>query len=116
MTMYEHKKQPLAPTPVFISRLLKNLGLALIIMAICLGIGTAGYYYTCDNIKLLDAFHNSCMILSGMGPVIMDLCDRGKWFSSFYALFSGIAFITNISFIIAPVAHRFFHKLHIEEN
>jgi hypothetical protein len=29
-------------------------------------------------------------------------------------LFSGVVFITNIGFILAPVIHRFFHKLHVE--
>jgi hypothetical protein len=49
-----------------------------------------------------------------MGPVLSNLCDTGIWFSSFYALFSGVVFITNIGFILAPVIHRFFHKLHLE--
>lgn len=40
----------------------------------------------------------------------------GKWFSSFYALFSGVAFITNIGLLLTPVVHRFFHKLHVEEK
>jgi len=53
--------------------------------------------------------------LSGMGPVVTIENTAGKWFSSFYAIFSGVAFITNISFLLAPVAHRFFHKLHLEE-
>jgi hypothetical protein len=64
----------------------------------------------------IDAFHNASMILSGMGPVIYIKTDQGKWFSSFYALFSGIVFITNIGFILAPAVHRLFHVLHIEEE
>jgi hypothetical protein len=40
---------------------------------------------------------------------------EGKLFSSAYAIFSGIAFITNISFLLAPAVHRFFHKLHVEQ-
>ena len=55
------------------------------------------------------------MILSGMGPVVEIKTNAGKYFSSFYALFSGVAFITNIGILSAPIAHRFFHKLHLEE-
>jgi len=55
------------------------------------------------------------MILSGMGPVVEIKTDCGKWFSSFYALFSGVAFITNIGLLITPFVHRFFHKLHVGE-
>jgi hypothetical protein len=56
------------------------------------------------------------MILSGMGPVVEIKTDAGKYFSSFYALFSGVAFITNIGMLLAPMAHRLFHKLHLDEN
>jgi hypothetical protein len=58
------------------------------------------------------------MILSGMGPIIdanIHLTNAAKVFASMYALFSGVAFISTIGLIIAPVAHRFFHKLHLEE-
>jgi ABC-type polysaccharide/polyol phosphate export permease len=51
-----------------------------------------------------------------MGPVIEIKTTSGKWFSSLYALFSGVAFITNIGVLIAPIAHRFFHKLHLEDR
>jgi hypothetical protein len=54
------------------------------------------------------------MILSGMGPVAEIKSVGGKLFSSFYALFSGVAFITNIGILLAPAAHRIFHKLHAE--
>jgi hypothetical protein len=64
----------------------------------------------------IDALHNASMILSGMGPVVEIKTVSGKLFSSFYALFSGIAFITNIGIILAPAAHRLFHRLHMEEE
>jgi hypothetical protein len=78
-----------------------------------LAIGVVGYHYTAD-VPWIDALHNAAMILSGMGPVINITTTSGKLFSSAYALFSGIAFITNIGFILAPAVHRFFHSLHID--
>jgi hypothetical protein len=119
--MYEHKRQPLASRSVYYKRLGKNLLIAFIVIAICLAIGTTGYYATrketaTQHITWLDAFHNASMILSGMGPVITDYTTAGKWFSSFYALFSGIMFITNIGLILAPALHRFFHRLHLEDG
>jgi hypothetical protein len=81
----------------------------------CLIIGVLGYHYTA-NIPWLDAIHNSSMILSGMGPVVEIKTTTGKWFSSFYALFSGVVFITNIGIILAPAMHRMFHRLHIEDK
>jgi len=113
--MYEHRKQKLAPLTTFYQRVLKNILLAVAVMVICLIIGIFGYHYTA-NIPWLDAVHNASMILSGMGPVVEIKTVAGKWFSSFYALFSGVVFITNIGIILAPALHRMFHRLHIEDR
>jgi hypothetical protein len=112
--MYEHKKQKMAPLNTFYKRILNNLVIAILIMIICLLIGIAGYPYTAE-ISWLDSLHNASMILSGMGPVVEIKTVSGKWFSSFYALFSGVVFITNIGVILAPALHRIFHRLHLEE-
>ncbi len=113
--MYEHRKQPLAPKRTFYQRIVKNILIALAIMAVCLVIGVIGYHYTAD-IPWLDAVHNASMILSGMGPVVEITTVSGKWFSSAYALFSGVVFITNVGVILAPAIHRIFHRLHLEDK
>ena len=113
--MYETTSQPLAPKRVFYSRLRKNFFYMCMFISICLGMGIAGYHYLAD-IPWLDSLHNSSMILSGMGPVVAINTVAGKLFSSFYAIFSGVAFITSISFLLAPAVHRFFHRLHLEES
>jgi hypothetical protein len=78
-------------------------------------VGILGYHFT-DGIAWIDSLHNASMILSGMGPVVEIKSVGGKLFSSFYALFSGVAFITNIGIILAPMAHRLYHRLHVEEE
>ena len=113
--MYEHKKQKLAPMSTFYQRVFKNILLAFLILGICLMIGVAGYHFTADA-SWLDSVHNASMILSGMGPVIEINTVSGKVFSSFYALFSGIVFITNIGVILAPALHRMYHRLHLENE
>ena len=113
--MYEHRKQKLAPMSTFYQRVLKNLLIAFSIMGVCLLIGIFGYHYTAQ-IAWLDSLHNASMILSGMGPVVEINTVEGKWFSSFYALFSGVVFITNIGVILAPVLHRLYHRLHLEDQ
>lgn len=113
--MYENKHEKLAPLTVFYKRILWNLMVAAILLFICLSIGVLGYHYT-DNITWIDSLHNASMILSGMGPVVEIKSIGGKFFSSFYALFSGVAFITNIGIILTPMAHRLYHRLHIDEE
>lgn len=111
---YENKSEPVATKKVFYNRLYKNTIVATVILSLCLAIGVVGYHYT-GPMNWIDALHNASMILSGMGPVAEIKTVIGKIFSSFYALFSGVAFITNIGVLIAPIVHRFFHLLHTEE-
>jgi hypothetical protein len=115
ITMYEHKRQPLASKKTFYMRIAWTIFLAGIILFICLAIGILGYHYIAD-IPWLDSLHNASMILSGMGPVVTITTNAGKWFSSLYALFSGVVFITNIGLILAPAVHRIMHRLHIEQG
>lgn len=113
--MFETKHQPLASAKVFFGRLFKMASIAFLLTMICLLIGILGYHYIA-HIVWIDALHNASMILSGMGPVVNIDNVSGKLFSSAYALFSGVAFITNISIFLAPVVHRFLHKIHVEKH
>lgn len=116
--MYEHKKQPLASRKKYFQRIWSNILFSILILSVCLFIGMAGYKLTIPEFDWYDSLLNASMILSGMGPIIdanIHLTNSAKVFASIYALFSGVAFISTIGLIIAPVAHRFFHKLHLEE-
>jgi hypothetical protein len=111
---YEHKSEPLATSSVYLKRILTNLAWTSCILFVSLMIGVIGYRYFAP-MSWIDALHNASMILSGMGPVVTIQTNIGKLFSSFYALFSGVVFITNIGILIAPIAHRFFHTLNLED-
>jgi hypothetical protein len=56
------------------------------------------------------------MILGGMGPVNELSTASGKLFASFYALYSGVAFLAIAAVLIAPFAHRLLHRLHLEDT
>ena len=111
--MYEHKRQPLLPKPIFIRRVLKNSATGSALIAGSLGIGVLGYHFLV-NLSWLDALLNASMILTGMGPIDPIKTVVGKLFASAYALFSGIMFLSVAGLLLAPVAHRFFHKFHLE--
>jgi hypothetical protein len=115
---YEKKSEPLAPAHIYYKRIARNFLWVAIILVIMLVIGTVGYHCATDPFTpWLDAFHNASMILSGMGPVIVDhFTQGGKIFSSLYALFSGIVFVGAIGYALAPGIHRIFHKLHVQEK
>jgi hypothetical protein len=56
------------------------------------------------------------MILTGMGPVAEMTTPPAKIFSSFYALYSGVAFLSITAVFFAPIIHRLLHILHIEQD
>lgn len=97
------------------NRLVKMAFIAFSATVVCLLIGILGYHYIA-RLVWIDAIHNASMILSGMGPVASIDNVSSKLFSSAYALFSGVAFITNIGIFLSPVIHRFLHKIHIEKK
>jgi len=113
--MFEHKRNKLLPFSLFIRRVITYFIYSLILISIALLIGTSGYYYFAD-LLWIDAFYNASMILTGMGPAAEMTSDSAKLFSSFYALFSGIAFLSTIAIFFAPIAHRILHTFHIENN
>ncbi len=117
--MYENKKQKLATKKVFRVRILKNVLIAFIVMIVSLFLGIIGYKITVPEFDWYDSLLNASMILSGMGPLIdanIILTKSAKVFASFYALFSGITFLSTFGIIVAPALHRFFHKLHMDEE
>jgi hypothetical protein len=113
--MFEHHTDPLLPRHLFILRILGYLTLATALVVAALGIGVIGYH-SLGGLSWIDALVNASMILGGMGPVDPIKTDAGKYFASFYALFSGLLFIGAASIVLAPFMHRVMHRLHIEEE
>ena len=111
--MYEQRRAPLLPRRAFYNRLARSAGLGLVIVVFALAIGMAGYHFL-EKLGWLDAFVNAAMILSGMGPLAPIQTSAGKVFAGCYALFSGLAFITTLGVVFAPVFHRFLHRFHLE--
>lgn len=112
---FEHKNHQILPFKKFILRVIKYFLFSIVLIAFSLGIGTIGYHHYA-NISWVDAFYNASLILTGMGPVDQMPTDNAKLFASFYALFSGVAFLSTVAVIFAPVAHRLLHILHVKEE
>jgi hypothetical protein len=113
--MYEHRTKPLLPRRVYYQRLVRHAVLGLMVILVSLAIGMIGYHVL-ENLPWIDSFLNAAMILSGMGPVATMQTDAGKLFAGFFALYSGIALVTVLGIIFAPVIHRFLHKFHLEDE
>ncbi len=115
ITWFERKNAPLMGLGKFLLRVAFSFALVFGITFCSLLLGTLGYrvFVPCEWI---DALHNASMILAGMGPVIEINTFSGKLFSTFYALYSGIAYLTLMGILIAPFYHRMLHHFHLEEQ
>ncbi len=113
--MFEHRSDPLLPGHSFIWRVVWHIALATGLVAAALGLGVAGYHWL-GGLPWIDALLNASMILGGMGPVDAMTSTTGKFFASFYALFSGLLFVGAASIVVAPFVHRVMHQLHMDEE
>ncbi len=111
----EHKKEDVINMPNFYLRLWRYNLFALSLITFSMALGTFGYHFIC-HLSWLDGFHMSAMILTGMGPVAEMTTVASKLFSSFYALYSGVAFLSITAVFFAPIIHRLLHILHVEKD
>jgi hypothetical protein len=103
----------LLPPHLFYRRVARSALIAALLIGGSLGIGVLGYHFSV-GLSWLDSLLNASMILTGMGPVDPVTSPAGKIFASAYALFSGVAFLTIVAVLLAPVVHRFLHRFHLE--
>lgn len=113
--MYERRDHLLLSRAKFARRVARHLMLALLVVAVGLGIGVLGYH-SLAGLGWIDSLLNASMILGGMGPVDPLHSSAAKIFASCYALFSGLAFIAIASLMVAPFAHRVLHRFHLEQK
>jgi hypothetical protein len=111
----ENRKQKVASFRHFLFRLSWYGLFALALIAFSVAMGTMGYYHY-GQLGWLDSFYMACMILTGMGPVAEMKTASAKLFSSVYALYSGVAFLSITAVFFAPVIHRLLHILHVESD
>ena len=116
-TMFEHKSQQLASPEVYKKRIWFYFFIAMGMITFSMLLGMVGYKYIIGVKGWDDAFYNASMILTGMGPVVdssITISTAGKIFSGFYAIYSGVIFLTSIAIFFSPVIHRFFHAMHVD--
>ena len=112
---FENRKQRVLPLTNFLFRLARYGVFAIVLIVFSVGIGTLGYKHF-GNLNWIDSFYMARMILTGMGPVSEMTTNSSKLFSSFYALYSGIAFLSITAVFFAPIIHRLLHILQVEKS
>ena len=112
---FEHRRQALLESQQFRQRVYRHLTIAVLYLLASLALGTLGSHYT-EGTDWLDGLLNSAMLLGGMGPTTIPTSVAGKWFSTFFALYSGLVFVGTSVWMVAPIFHRILHKFHADEQ
>ncbi|MFH0828577.1 MAG: hypothetical protein V1907_00120 [Candidatus Kerfeldbacteria bacterium] len=112
---FERRHEKLASTATFFRRILVFIGISLLIVFGSLTFGAWGYERYV-GLTWIDAFHAAAMILFSEGPVVSMPTTAAKTWEIFYSAFSGVAFLSVIGTIWAPIIHRLYHRFHIEDD
>ena len=105
---------PLSSSNTFYSRVRRALALSGSLIGATLLVGTLGYHFV-DDFTWLDAFHQSSLLMSGMGPVKENSSVAGKIFDSLYALFCAVILLGASGVLFTPLIHRILHRFHLED-
>jgi hypothetical protein len=113
----ENRTEKVASLPSFFKRIARYSLFALFLIVFSLGLGVVGYRHFC-GLGFIDSIYMSSMILTGMGPIpnVEMATDTAKLFSSAYALYSGVAFLSITAVFFAPIIHRILHILQVESD
>ncbi|WP_323012297.1 two pore domain potassium channel family protein [Castellaniella sp.] len=113
--MYESKHEDLLPRHRFAWRLLVHSLYAVGVIAVIMVLGVAGNMWF-ESINLHDAVFNIALIVAGIGTIALPTTVAGKLFFSVYGIFVGLVFMATLGIVLAPLAHRVLHKLHLDER
>jgi hypothetical protein len=78
--MYENRRTAPLTRAAFLVRVLRHCLLAILLLALSLWLGMAGYSHY-EGLAWRDAFLNASMLLGGMGPVNNPVTPAGKLFA-----------------------------------
>lgn len=100
---------------ILLGRFARGAVFAGILILASLALGVLGYRFIA-GLDWIEAVLNASMILTGMGPVAALDTNAGKLFASFYALFSGLAFVTASGVLLTPMLQHMLRRFHIQEK
>ena len=106
------------PRRHFVLHMVRNATIAIGVIVIGLLVGMTGYHWF-GRLGWEESFYYASMILSGEGPppdppLVGPALIHLHIFAGFYALFSGVTFLTTVGVLFAPALHRFLHRFNLE--
>ena len=107
--MFENHTAAVLPMRAFLARLVRCVGVGLLIAAGFLGIGTIGYRCF-EGLPWIGALENATMVFSREGLLTIPDTTSGKLFVIVYAFSCRLARLAIVGVLLAPIIHRAYHK------
>jgi hypothetical protein len=117
--MMSKNVMPMPPRRHFLLHMLRSFAVATGVIGGGLLVGMLGYH-NLGGLTWRESFYYAAMILSGEGPPpdpqLLNAISLSHLhlFAGFYALFSGVTFLSIVGILLAPALHRFLHRFHLE--
>lgn len=112
---FEHKTDAILTRHAFFGRLFKCFSWTLLIVFLSIAFGWVGYMFA-GGISSVDALYRSCLILADKEILDFDIPPSAKYFESFFVLYARLVFFSIVTLLIAPIAHRILHTLHLQDE
>lgn len=99
----------------FTHRMLLHVLYAVLLMVLTIAVGATAHIWL-EPVHWHDALLNTAFIVGGVGAYIVPESLGGKLFFAVYGIFVGLAFMATMGLVLAPVAHRIIHTLHLDDD
>ena len=111
---FERFKEEIISFEKFLIRLFKFYLIATVLLFVSLIPGVVGLYLI-EDLSLSQASINALSILGTIDPPFPPKTELGMGFTALFGVFSDTVFLLSLAILVAPVAHRFFHRFHFED-
>ncbi|HCG5126696.1 TPA: hypothetical protein NJZ01_004595 [Vibrio parahaemolyticus] len=111
--MFEHVKKDVIPIEYFLKRLLRYVFIATAMLLFGLFPGILGFLLIGDLV-LIEATINALSLLGGLEPPYELASHGGRIFMAIYSFFIETVFFLAFATLLAPIVHRFLHKMHVQ--
>ncbi|MDC0661435.1 hypothetical protein [Marinobacter sp. SS21] len=112
--MFEHVSSELLSIRRFLLRMARYFAIAVLMLLFGLLPGVVGFHVL--GLSLGEATLNALSLLGGVEPPVELAADHSRWFVAGYGLFIEAVFFLAVATLLAPLIHRMFHRMHLQER
>ncbi len=112
--MFEHVTSELLSVHRFVLRMVRYFAISVLMLLFGLLPGVVGFQVL--GLDLAEATLNALSLLGGVEPPVEVTADHSRWFVAGYGLFIEAVFFLAVATLLAPLVHRMFHRMHLQDQ